>query len=280
MAEPQAGVRVQERNALRVIYYCFPGGKHKVLTMSYDDGRVEDRRLIEIFNQYGIRGTFNLNGLLIREDRVPIEEYSVLYDGHEVACHTALHPTVERCPSEQILRQTLEDREALESLMGYTIRGMAYPNGSVNDRVASLMRSAGIRYARTVVSTESFGMPGDYMHWNATCHHNNPRLMELGQQFCDLFKKQYTYMMYVWGHSYEFTDRDNWQVIEDFCKLMGGREDIWYATNIEIVDYMDAVERMQVSVAGDFAYNPSAIPVWMKVDEQIYECAPGTTTSF
>ena len=31
------------------VYCCFPGGKHKALTMSYDDGRLEDRRLIEIF---------------------------------------------------------------------------------------------------------------------------------------------------------------------------------------------------------------------------------------
>ena len=48
----------------KVIYTCFPGGKHKVLTMSYDDGRLEDRRLVELFNRYGIRGTFNLNGRL------------------------------------------------------------------------------------------------------------------------------------------------------------------------------------------------------------------------
>ena len=25
-------------------YICFPGGKFKVLTMSYDDGKLEDRR--------------------------------------------------------------------------------------------------------------------------------------------------------------------------------------------------------------------------------------------
>ena len=61
---------------------------------------------------------------------------------------------------------------------------------------------------------------------------------------------------------------------------MGGHDDIWYATNIEITDYMDAVERLQVSVAGDFAYNPSAMPVWMQVDGKIIECAPGVITSF
>ena len=46
---------------LPVIYTCFPGGRHKVLTMSYDDGRQEDYRLVELFNKHGIKGTFNLN---------------------------------------------------------------------------------------------------------------------------------------------------------------------------------------------------------------------------
>ena len=30
----------------KIHYICFPEGKHKVLTMSYDDGRLEDRRLV------------------------------------------------------------------------------------------------------------------------------------------------------------------------------------------------------------------------------------------
>lgn len=40
--------------------------------------------------------------------------------------------------------------------------------------------------------------------------------------------------MYVWGHSYEFDNHDNWDVIEKFCAYMGNRNDIWYATNLEI----------------------------------------------
>ena len=46
------------------IYKAFPGGKHKVLTFSYDDGKLEDRRLVEIFNKNGLRGTFNLTPAL------------------------------------------------------------------------------------------------------------------------------------------------------------------------------------------------------------------------
>ncbi|WP_330672485.1 hypothetical protein [Acetatifactor muris] len=36
------------------VYTCFPEGKAKALTMSYDDGKLQDERLVEIFNKYGI----------------------------------------------------------------------------------------------------------------------------------------------------------------------------------------------------------------------------------
>ena len=52
-------------------------------------------------------------------------------------------------------------------------------------------------------------------------------------------------LFYLWGHSYEFTRDNNWDLIEEFCELTGGREDIWYATNIEIIDYMDVLNRLQ-----------------------------------
>ena len=38
----------------------FKDGKKKALTLSYDDGVVQDIRLIGILNQYGLKGTFNI----------------------------------------------------------------------------------------------------------------------------------------------------------------------------------------------------------------------------
>jgi hypothetical protein len=42
--------------------------------------------------------------------------------------------------------------------------------------------------------------------------------------------------MYVWGHSDEFQMRQNLELVEKFGKYIGGRQDIWYTTNIEFVD--------------------------------------------
>ena len=121
-------------------------------------------------------------------------------------------------------------------------------------------------------------MPENFLEWNPTCHHNK-NLLELGQQFVDLFKKQYLYMMYVWGHSYEFTNQNNWELMEDFCKLVGGRDDIWYATNIEIVDYLDAAKRLPYTADCSHVYNPSAASVWICVnDTNFIELKGGTMT--
>ena len=53
----------------------YPGGKSKALTLSYDDGQIFDRRLVEIFNKYNMKGTFHLNsGTLGKDGYVTQEE--------------------------------------------------------------------------------------------------------------------------------------------------------------------------------------------------------------
>ena len=47
----------------------FPEGKTKAFTLSYDDGVVQDRRLAAMFNQYGVKGTFNLNSGTFEQER-------------------------------------------------------------------------------------------------------------------------------------------------------------------------------------------------------------------
>ena len=105
------------------IYKAFPGGKHKVLTLSYDDGKVQDRRLVKIFNKYGIKATFNLNsGLTDMKNRIPKEEWTSLYAGHEVAVHTVTHPTIARCPSPEIFHEIYDDKMEIEKVFGYPVK--------------------------------------------------------------------------------------------------------------------------------------------------------------
>lgn len=282
------------------IYKAFPGGKSKVLTLSYDDGKVEDRRLVEIFNKYGIKATFNLNSEMAdMPGRIPTSEWKELYAGHEVAAHSCTHPTIARCPNSEIAYQLLNDKAGLEKIMGYPVRGLAFPNGSYDDRCCTIASDIGIEYARLVgdkyaavraakeyvkyaegpilVGDENgFGMPQDYMRWVFTCHHNH-NLIEFGKEFMELNKKQYLYMLSVWGHSFEFEKDNNWNIMEEFCEMIGGRDDIWYATNIEIIDNEKVFANLKFAADNSFVYNPSATSAWIVVNDDVVEVKGGET---
>lgn len=131
---------------MKNIYVCFPGGRFKALTLSYDDGKIADRRLVSILNAHGLKGTFHLNsGLLNTRDHVPAHTVRSLYEGHEVSAHTCTHPTINRCPRELLVRQILDDRKGLEDLVGYAVRGMSYPNGSYNWEIMDALPHLALR---------------------------------------------------------------------------------------------------------------------------------------
>ena len=52
------------------IFVRFPEGRAKVLTFSYDDGFLNDIRLVELLNKHNMKGTFNVSaGKCTAEDR-------------------------------------------------------------------------------------------------------------------------------------------------------------------------------------------------------------------
>jgi peptidoglycan/xylan/chitin deacetylase (PgdA/CDA1 family) len=226
----------------------FPGGKTKALTLSYDDGVEQDRKLVEILNRYGIKAAFNLNSGIqtgangwVNKDiegrdlsikRMNVQGLKELYAGHEIAVHGLTHPHLENLDEPSILNELEQDRLNLERIFGTRVYGMAYPFGTYNDMVKKTVAACGLRYARGVRSTRSFDLPEDLLAYQPTCHHAEAGLLELGERFIKL-KSAVPQVFYLWGHSYEFDTGRNWQVIEDFCRLMANRDDIFYATNAQ-----------------------------------------------
>ncbi|GGH61442.1 polysaccharide deacetylase [Paenibacillus silvae] len=260
----------------RIQYDRYPGGVMKALTLSYDDGVVHDRRLVDICNRYGLKATFNLNsGLLGKTGRIEAEEVATLYAGHEVAVHTVTHPTLPYVPNELLVEEIMQDRAALERLAGYPVRGMAYPNGGYDRALSSKLAWLGIDYARTVESHGRFTLPEQPLEWHPTCHHND--VSSYTGRFIQHTKTGTPLLLYVWGHSYEFNDNDNWEIIEQFGQQIGGREDIWYATNREVIAYWTAVQRLECSADRSIIHNPSAISVWFTADQQVLEVRGGET---
>jgi len=248
----------------------FPGGRTFAVTFSYDDGTAQDERLVGIFNKHKIRGTFHLNSANLTNGRgshIQAAQVRELFAGHEVSCHTVTHPFPCEITRDRLAYETLHDRLNLEQITGGIVRGMSYPFGQFDGNVADIMRSCGIAYSRTTVPTGGFGIPKDFMEWRPTCHHK--AAAEPVEKFLALVNgttatwRQEMRLLYIWGHSYEFDNDDNWNLIEDLCAKLGGNGKIWYASNIAICDYINAVRAMRSSVDGRWLHNPSAVPVWV-----------------
>ena len=251
---------------MKRVQLLLPEWKNKILAFSYDDGQIFDRKLVAIFNEYGIKGTFHLstgkmtdigNGKYIGKN-----EIKSLYQGHEVACHTLNHTTLPLLVNDQVIQEILENRNVLERLVEYPVRGFSYPMGVFDERVKNILSTCGIKYARTTGVTSRFDLPIDYYEWKSTCHHDN-ELIKKGHEFISRNRSTSISLFYVWGHSYEFEQNNNWHMIEKFCQSIQNHPDIWYATTIEIVDYFSAFQQLQNSVDGNQIFNPTATDIYL-----------------
>lgn len=243
----------------------FPGGKHFAVTFSYDDGDKADRRLVEIFNNYGMKATFNLiPSRFDGETVVSSGEVSSLYAGHEIACHTYSHPHLERLPLTGQVREISLCRAALEQLSGGIVRGMATPYGGKNSDTVAAMNALGIAYCRNAGVSGGLSVPADFLDWTPSCHHTGaPAVIEKFRSEWIHQPWQYGGLLFIWGHSFEFDRANNWEFAEQICSSLAGIDDVWFATNIEIYDYITAQRSLVISCDGDVIFNPSAVDVWV-----------------
>jgi len=259
-------------------FSVFPGGKKRVLTFSYDDGPAQDARLVEMFNLYGVKGTFHLNGQnYIGMSEAEMAGVRALYAGHEIACHTVQHGYMERMPGVSLVNETLKDRLILEKVAGYPVVGMSYPCGSVNGQAIGALEACGIVYCRTTKPDHRMHLPKEPLLWDPTCHHKDA--MPLADRFMDMLESYWCGpLLYIWGHSHEFRTEEDWQYMEALVRRLAGDGRIWYATNIEIYDYMTAQKQLRVSADEKILHNPTATDVWVEKDRKEIVCIPAGQT--
>lgn len=276
---------------MKYIFLRFPNGKAKAVTLSYDDGSRHDIRFSNTISRYGLKCTFNLTELwaLTKEE---VEEY-MLSRGHEIAVHGALHRAPGRMRPIEGIRDVLNCRLNLEEIFGIIIRGMAYPdtgitqfsNGVTYDGIKNYLTELDIAYSRTLGGdNDTFALPTDWYAWMPTARHNNPKVSEYIDKFLELDLSPRVYparraprLFYLWGHSFEFDNDDNWDLLDKICKKLSENDDIWYATNIQIYDYVSAYNSLIWSANNKIVYNPSLLDIWFDIDGVLYKVSSGET---
>jgi len=211
----------------------------KYFVFSIDDGTIYDETTIEIFNRYGIKGTFNLNSglqdfvwylgdLPIR--RLPLYEYRSLYDGHEVASHTLTHPYLDQCPDDVVVREVSEDINNLEAIFEHEVTSFATPFETCGDRevwlISNYTKATNIRLSEI---DELFKKPSDPYHIKVTALDIN-RALELIQDFINDDNAE----LFVYaGHSYDFYVENTFNLLEELVKILVNNKDSIKVTTMQ-----------------------------------------------
>jgi len=279
---------------MRYKFLRFPQGKVKAVTLSYDDGRYTDIRFSDVITKAGLKCTFNLCSQKQIKDLTAEQKKEYFLDrGHEIAVHCAQHraPGMQRAITG--IKDVLDCRLELEEEYGLIIRGMAYPdtgiryfaNEATYENIKHYLTDLDIAYARTLgKDNNSFSLPNDWHAWMPTAHHANPKLLEYIEEFLNIEITPDTYgpthhpkLFYIWGHSIEFERDNNWELLDKICERLGGRDDIWYATNMEIYEYVKAYDSIIYSADETKMYNPSLFDIWMDIDGEVICIKSGET---
>ncbi len=256
----------------------FKDGKLYALTFSYDDGCPQDRRLVELFDKYEMKATFNFNSRNTENPNsrsIRAEEIKPLFTskGHEIACHSVNHPHLENMPIKDQYDELMNDRIALERASGTIIRGLAYPFGTYANETFTAMEACSLVYGRTANSNNNFNLPNDFKVWVPTTHHNESE--NAAKRFIyNVTKAPWRAggVLYIWGHAYEFDNKEapvQWEKFEEILAMLHEHKDgYWAATNIEIYDYVQARKQIRFSADGKTIYNPTDIDVWVSYNEE------------
>jgi hypothetical protein len=73
------------------------------------------------------------------------------------------------------------------------------------------------------------------------------------------------------------TDKSKWYETEKFFKLVANNQAIYYAKQIDLVDYINAYRNLKFSVNKNSVTNTSAINVYIKINTKVFKVMAGTT---
>ena len=264
----------------------WPGGLCRAFTLSYDDACLEDFILADLMETYGVKGTFNISwGRMWGEDepgpaenpdrrRMRRSEFLEFYrryaDRIEIANHVLTHPVLHTLTPGQQSLEIIENRRELEKITGKPVLGFAYSMSRLpGDPADQRVKMSGAVYLRSKTGKSKFCYATeDPMELPITCRHAIPEeeLLGLAEDFLAVedSDRRDGALFFVCGHTYEFSNNNDWYKMEHLLQKVGNRDDVWYATCIEIASYIAAFRALVFSVDGTMVQNPTATPVYLR----------------
>ena len=205
----------------------------KIVSLSFDDGTIYDKRFIDLLNKYGLRATFNLNSGLkdfiwYYEDkpirRLNLEESKEIYKGHEVASHSLTHPYFSSLDEKRQIREVEEDILNLEKIFSRKIEGFAFPFiDQTEANIQVVKNNIDLKYIRCSIFTEKI-LPKDRYHVGINALYDDKDIYEKLKRYKSNILPNSLFV--IAGHSYEFEVKNDWEKIEKLLKYLKENDEL------------------------------------------------------
>ena len=211
----------------------------KYFVFAIDDGTIYDTKVIEIFNKYKIRATFNLNSGLqdfvwYKENlpvrRLDLYKYKDIYNNHEVASHSLTHPYLTSLSDEDVYREVKEDVDNIERIFDRKVTSFSFPFDYFDERIISIIKSIGITHIILPEIDDSFRLPCDTFHIKVTSWNIDDALTKFERFIKDKDAEIFIYL----SHSYDYEFDHSYDKLEKLCQQVKSQKDIKIITINEI----------------------------------------------
>jgi peptidoglycan/xylan/chitin deacetylase (PgdA/CDA1 family) len=220
------------------------------VTTSWDDGHENDVHLAGLLTKYHMKGTFYLTKTYLQ----PLSEEKIIEisRNHEIGAHTLTHPTLTEIALEEAEKEITGSKIYLENILNHPVIMFCYPRGKYNEEIKNIVKKSGFIAARTLF-IGSCNEAADPFEWPVTVYASNgsPR------QTFNLWKKNHLSIKslfdweirakmlfdmaletggvyHIWGHSWEFEQKNEWEKIERVFNYIANRKNVLYRTNSQI----------------------------------------------
>ncbi len=243
------------------------------VTTSWDDGDILDKRLVDLLNRYGVKGTFYITKNY-RPERLSDAEIREISKTHEIGAHTLTHFDLRSLSPEKQKGEVAESKKWLQNILSVEkkldVEMFCYPKGFYNESAVRAVREAGFIGARTT-NLGFISIQSDSFHMNTTVQvypfpfrklnkekfywrkileplrQRAPTLMAIGipilsmSSWLSMAKATFDIsvkngeVFHLWGHSWEIEKYGMWNDLEKFIRYIANRKECEYVTNGELI---------------------------------------------
>lgn len=217
-----------------------------LITFSWDDGSVEDMKMVDLSMKYSIPGMFFIpasnpeRGVIGKSEIREIEA-----GGFEIGAHTYSHRYLSELRISEGEQEIIKGRDFLEDVVGNKIHHFCFPGGRYNKRLVKIsgdhFKSARTADTGALIDNNTFLLKPSLHFYNrgkSSLLYNSfknrsaifPAVLKnlTEDSYFNLLKKIITWLdeskgihrMIIWGHSWEIEQNSLWNELELLFKWL------------------------------------------------------------